>query len=128
MWESYKNRLRLRTGIAVTCIVLWAIWRSFVEVQFWIMSDTTTATSTGGRVVFYRDGEEEKRDKLEFGEAPSASFEIDYLPGVGLPRVHGTHYYGPFAILLIGGAVAFVLIWPTIKEAREYTSGKGRRR
>lgn len=126
--EGYAVKQRINLGVAVCLVVLYTLWKSIVELQFMVMSETTTATIHDALHISYRDGEEDRRERMETGMAGPGEVKIDYLPGVGLARIHGSRNWTPFAVLLAAALVALVLLLPVIQEARDFASGNNKRK
>ena len=126
--EGYAAKQRINLGVAVCLVVLYTLWRSIVEIQFMVMSETTTATILDGLHISYRDGDEDRRERLETGTSGPGEIQIDFLPGVGLARVHGSRNWTPFLVLLVAALVALVLLLPVIQEARDFAKGNNKRK
>ena len=126
--EGYETNQKIKFGVLLFCIVLYTLWKSVVEVQFFFVAQTTTATILGNERIQYSDGTDTRREKLRVPDSAGDSVTIDYLPGVGLARLHGTRNLTPIIVLLVAVVVSLMLLAPVIREARDFANGTPSRR
>ncbi len=126
--EGYETNQKIKFALVITFVILYAMWKRVVEVQFYFQAETTTASILENGLVRYMDGEESRREKLRVPETVSGSVQIDFLPGVGLARLHGTRNWTPILVLLGSLLVGLILLAPVIREARDFDNGTSRRK
>jgi hypothetical protein len=125
--EGYETNQKLKFGVVIVCVVLFTMWKCVVEVQFFFLAETTTAAVDENGLAYYTDGSENRREELRASDVFSSNVQVDYLPGVGLARLHGTRNWIPFVVLLVAGGIGLILLLPVIREARDYAKGSKRR-
>lgn len=126
--EGYETNKKIKFASLVVCVILYAMWKSIVEVQFYFLAQTATASIMENGLIQYTDGDESRREKLRVPDKSSGSVKVDYLPGVGLARMHGTRNWTPILILLGSLSVGLILLAPVIREARDFANGTNRRK